>query len=245
MPTLPTAPLAEHCHVVELRQYTLHPGCTDTLITLFDHEFVESQESVGMRVMGQFRDLERPDKFVWLRGYADMPSRAAGLQAFYGGPVWAAHRDAANATMIDSDDVLLLKPAWPGAALTTRERAPVGATQPAPGLLLALAFNLQAPAAPELVAHCQEMLAPQLRAAGALQQGWYVSEPSANNFPRLPVREGENVIACFALFGAERRPSDAALADCRQRIEAGLAPWQTKPPQCMLLAPTARSALHA
>ena len=53
--------------------------------------------------------------FVWLRGFDGMEARKDALTAFYDGPVWAAHRDAANATMIDSDDVLLLKPAWPGA----------------------------------------------------------------------------------------------------------------------------------
>ena len=68
-----------------------------------------------MTIIGQFRDLDRPDMFVWLRGFDGMDARKSALTAFYDGPVWAAWRDAANATMIDSDDVLLLKPAWPGA----------------------------------------------------------------------------------------------------------------------------------
>src|SRR5438105_1362157 len=94
------------CPIVELRQYTLRPGTRDTLIELFDREFVESQEASGMRIIGQFRDLDNPDRFVWLRGFPDMATRAQVLQAFYGGPVWKAHRDIANATMIDSDNVL-------------------------------------------------------------------------------------------------------------------------------------------
>jgi quinol monooxygenase YgiN len=110
LPPQTTPPVAPDCQVVELRQYTLHPGKRDTLIELFDREFVETQEDAGMAVLGQFRDLRDPDKFVWLRGFADMPSRAAALHRFYGGPVWAAHSAAANATMIDSDDVLLLRP---------------------------------------------------------------------------------------------------------------------------------------
>ena len=51
-----------------------------------------------MRIIGQFRDLDNPDRFVWLRGFPDMATRAQVLQAFYGGPVWKAHRDIANAT---------------------------------------------------------------------------------------------------------------------------------------------------
>lgn len=116
-------PTADHHPIVELRQYTLHPGQRDALIDLFDREFVETQEAHGMRVLGQFRDLDQPDLFVWLRGFADMDVRRRALEAFYGGPVWAAHRAAANATMIDSDNVLLLRPAWPGAASTLPQHA--------------------------------------------------------------------------------------------------------------------------
>src|ERR1700734_1087769 len=94
------------CPIVELRQYTLHPGKRNVLIDLFEREFVETQEAAGMTLIGQFRDLDDPDRFVWLRGFADMSSRAQALAAFYGGPAWQAHRDAANATMIDSDNVL-------------------------------------------------------------------------------------------------------------------------------------------
>src|SRR5204863_6636074 len=90
------------CPIVELRQYTLHRGKRDVLIDLFDREFIEPQETLGMNILGQFRDLDDPDRFVWLRGFRDMASRAAALQAFYGGPVWKAHRETANATMIDS-----------------------------------------------------------------------------------------------------------------------------------------------
>jgi NIPSNAP len=84
--------------VVELRRYTLHPGALDVFAALFERELVEPQEAVGMSVLGWFRDLDDPVAFVWVRGFDDMPSRAEALTAFYGGPVWAAHRDAANAT---------------------------------------------------------------------------------------------------------------------------------------------------
>src|SRR5215510_7462902 len=97
------------CPIVELRQYTLHPGKRDILIDLFDREFIESQEAVGMTIIGQFSDLDNPDRFVWLRGFQDMPSRARALADFYGGPVWKANSKAANATMIDSGNVLLLR----------------------------------------------------------------------------------------------------------------------------------------
>ncbi|WP_250029650.1 NIPSNAP family protein [Paractinoplanes maris] len=113
--------------IIELRQYTLHPRRRDELIELFDREFVETQEATGITVIGQFRDLDAPDRFVWLRSFPDMESRRESLAAFYGGPVWKEYRDAANATMIDSNDVLLLRPVdglpgFPDPTETTPER---------------------------------------------------------------------------------------------------------------------------
>ncbi|MGW4610216.1 NIPSNAP family protein [Streptomyces sp. NPDC004532] len=107
--------------IVELRQYTLHPGARETLIELFEREFVIGQQSVGITVGGRFRDLDDPNRFVWLRAFPDMTRRRRSLEAFYTGPVWREHREAANATMIDSDDVLLLR----AARASQRSGAPV------------------------------------------------------------------------------------------------------------------------
>jgi quinol monooxygenase YgiN len=116
----------------------LHPGRRDELIALFDREFVETQEAVGMTVLGQFRDLDDPDRFVWLRSFADMAARKEALTRFYGGPVWRAHRERANATMIDSDDVLLLRPVGGSMPVPERDgRTPgliVASTKPAAGV---------------------------------------------------------------------------------------------------------------
>src|SRR5258708_13507329 len=121
--------------VVGLRPYVLHPGSGNYLIGLFERELMESQEAAGMAVLGQFRDIDDPDRFVWLRGFPDMAARAGALRRFYGGPVWRAHRDEANATMIDSDNVLLMRPAEPrlGFPAPPASRPPVRPnTLPAP-----------------------------------------------------------------------------------------------------------------
>ncbi|MFG3013916.1 NIPSNAP family protein [Streptomyces cinerochromogenes] len=93
--------------IVELRQYTLHPGTRETLIELFEREFVVGQEAVGIAVGGRIRDLDDPDRFAWLRAFPDMGRRRRSLEAFYTGSVWQENRDAANATMIDSDEEAL------------------------------------------------------------------------------------------------------------------------------------------
>ena len=103
--------MTEPALLLELRRYRLRPGARDTLVELFARELVEPQRQVGLQILGWFDDVDEPDHFVWLRGYPtrSAEARAASLTAFYGGPVWRAHREAANATMLDSDDVHLLE----------------------------------------------------------------------------------------------------------------------------------------
>ncbi|TFZ08865.1 NIPSNAP family protein [Ramlibacter humi] len=240
-----TAPTTAEAAIVELRQYTLHPGRRDELVTLFDREFVEPQEALGMKVMGQFRDLDAPDRFVWLRGFRDRAARLHGLQSFYGGPVWAKHRDAANATMIDSDDVLLLRPAWPGAELRLREPRGDG-NAPATGLLDAAVFHLARPADEALLQLARGPLSACLETGGALWTAWYVTDTTPNDFPRLPVREGTKVLAGFALF-PDAAAFDAFAASGRWSREAAplLAPWLQGAPELRRLAPTSRSAIRA
>lgn len=168
--------------IVELRQYTLRPGRRDELIELFDREFVETQEDAGMAVLGQFRDLRDPDRFVWLRGFADMPSRAAALHRFYGGPVWAAHAAAANATMIDSDDVLLLRPLDGGFPLP-----PARGSEPPQSRFLATLHFADAP----FETYPPTDLPPLAS---------FTTEYAENTFPALPVRTGEHAFVWFARF---------------------------------------------
>lgn len=236
------------CQVVELRRYTLHPGRREALITLFERAFVESQEAAGMAVMGQFRDLDAPDHFVWLRGFADMDARARGLAAFYGGPVWQRHRDEANATMVAFDDVLLLRPAWPGAGIAMRGRSrAAGAVRLAPPAavqLSILALRDEADAA--LLTGCREVLAPCLQRAGAELLGCYVREHAANNFPQLPVRTGAPVLVVVALFASQQALDAFQQGGAWAReVAPALAPWLAAPAECHRLQPTARSAIGA
>jgi hypothetical protein len=217
----------------------------DVLIDLFDREFIESQEAAGMRVIGQFRDLDDPDRFVWLRGFRDMTARALGLQAFYGGPVWKQHRQAANATMVDSDDVLLLRPvhALSGFSPLAPERPAVGSTVAQRGLVMASINPLDMTSERRLVDYVEHELEPALTDAGAAVFAYFVTEHSANNFPDLPIREGENVFTWFAGF------PDVAAHDATNAGRGSFAVSAPDPPgvsgriQVLRLEPTARSTL--
>ena len=189
-----------------------------------------------MHVIGQFRDIDDPDRLVWLRGFPDMTTRAESLQAFYGGPVWKMHRDAANATMIDSDNVLLLHPSRPGSGFSAdlRSRPPRGATGAGPGLVIAAIHSLDTRGGSAVAGYFERTLAPAMTDAGAAVLAWFVTETSPNTFPGLPVRENENVFVWFAGFGDASTEFELPLRD---------APGLTEPPQLLRLIPTARSRL--
>ncbi|MFC8073935.1 NIPSNAP family protein [Streptomyces sp. NPDC057307] len=243
-----------HPAVIELRQYTLRPGRRDELIELFDREFVETQEDTGMIVLGQFRDLDDPDRFVWLRGFEDMETRRDALSAFYGGPVWAAHGPQANATMLDSDNVLLLRPApgWygparSGLAVSPSERCRPDAAPPDRFVAAALwHFPPDTHSGAELI---QDGLVPQLRRTGTAPFAVLTTETAANTFPALPVRTGENVVAVLTSYPdetAHRRHLAAAMAQplVRNEILPAIERAQTAASQLLRLAPTARSLIR-
>ena len=241
----------ECCPVVELRQYALHPGQREALIDLFEREFIETQEAAGMTVIGQFRDADAPDRFVWLRGFSSMAARAKALSAFYGGPVWKAHRDAANATMIDSDNVLLLRPARPGSGfLLPKHRRPArGASEIPKGLIVAMIYYLRDPD-DGFVPFFERRLRPLFTGAGAWPLASLVTEESPNNFAALPVREGERVFAWFASFpdeAAYQRYHAAVVADrdWSGRLASALRDRIRREPEELRITPTARSLLHA
>jgi hypothetical protein len=223
----------------------LLPGRRDVLIDLFDREFVESQEEVGMSVLGQFRDVDDPDRFVWVRGFRDMATRATALAAFYGGPIWKTHRAVANSTMIDSDNVLLLRPARPGSGPVHHAgvRAPRDAGGPGAGMIVAAIHALDAAAGRDRIDDFIRSLGASLPGSSGTLLAVFVTEPSPNNFPALPIREDENVLVWFAGF-----PDTATGMHWSPDILSGKpstdGPAVGQAMQRLRLIPTARSMLN-
>jgi hypothetical protein len=228
--------------VVELRQYALRPGSRETLIELFERELVETQEADGMRILGTFRDADDPDSFVWLRGFSDMSARPAALQAFYGGPVWAEHRGVANATMIDSDNVLLLQPLDSASRLDldTERRLPLPPVEARAGVASVTICRLEPNQTNTFCDLFEREIEPALRQTGANVRARFVTEHSPNNFPALPVREGEEVFVWLSLFADRRTRGDHfASIDLRALLAGHLA----ADPDVWRLDPTPRSLL--
>ncbi len=236
--------MAGCCPVVELRQYTLRPGQRDVLVELFDRELVESQEAVGMELIGQFRDLDRPDRFVWLRGFPDMERRRVALEAFYGGPVWKAHSRAANATMVDVDDVLLLRPLASTSGFGPQPPRPASVARMPASMLAATICSLEGPADVALV---ERELLPALATSGSPPLATLVEEPSENTFPALPVRTGEHVLVWIQRVRATDRAEDDSPDERLRRacdVARDLLPRLVAAPVQLRLEPTPRSRLR-
>ena len=173
-----------------------------------------------------------------------MPSRAQALKDFYGGPVWKAHREAANATMVDSDNVLLLRPVTPtsGFSFGNKERPRAGANEARSDLIVATIYYFDAPVDAAFVQFFEETGKPAVIGSGATVLAFLVTEHSENTFPALPVRERENVFVWFARFNdpaAYERHIAALTQSQRWHDEIS----KKREPEILKLSPTTRSLL--
>jgi hypothetical protein len=212
---------------------------------MFEKSFLEPQNALGAHVSGTFRDLDDPDRFVWIRGFRDMPARQEALAAFYGGPVWKAYNTAANATMLDSGNVLLLRPAWPrlGFAATRPGGAAAG------GIVGAMIYYLASVDSGQFARFFDQAVLPHLAAAGAEPIVRLVSEESANNFPRLPVRDHERAFVWFARWASPGAEAEfvarlSTLSGWRDAAPESVLPALMRKPERLRLAPTPTSALR-
>lgn len=229
----------EDCPVVELRRYKLHPSRLPDLLAVFERHLIEPQENSGMTVGGTFADEDDSASFTWFRGFADHGARVRALETFYGGPVWARHCDAANATMVDSDDVLVLRPTQPAygpaAAVLRGEREDL----PRPERVLLGTCGLSAEADTHETWFATTGCAEVEDVLGTRITAWR-TDSTPNGFPRLPVRD-ERALAWLAVFSdADARDSAAArlaAADIGRELDRRTS-WR----RSFRLAPTARSA---
>ena len=222
--------------IVELRNYVLVPGERERFVDYFERHFLDTQAALGMPILGQFRVLGEPDRFAWIRRFADMRSRRVALERFYRGAVWAEFGREANAMMRDSDDVYLLRPTKPTDAFLPGGPAVDGDSPPS---RLAVVVCVGSPEAWPAAVRAAEAFRPErpVRTLGVL-----VSELERNDFPGLPVAQAEGTTVWvgaapvaaadeLTVSAAELRASDEqAAGDVEHRL--------------VLLEPTARSPLR-
>ena len=163
--------------------------------------------------IGHFRDRDDPRGFVWFRGFARAEQRSRALDAFYReSHAWKEHRAAANTALLDNDDVLLLRDARPGSGFDLERVArPAGTQTRAPSTVAVAVLMLERAADEAFFTAFEADVLPRITGHSRLVP-YFVTDPRANDFPALPVREGE---FAFVVTGvcpnddAVRRWSDA------------------------------------
>jgi hypothetical protein len=61
--------------VLEIRLYRIRARQRDRFAEFFDARTLAPQRAAGMRILGQFFDLEDENRFIWLRGFDDLEHR--------------------------------------------------------------------------------------------------------------------------------------------------------------------------
>jgi hypothetical protein len=228
--------------VVELRRYAMRPGCRDTLIALFERAFIDSQEAAGMVPVGHYRDLDDEDRYVWFRAFPHRARRRDALHAFYTSATWLGNRDEANATLLDSDNVLLLRDARSGSGFDLAGLTRPDGKSATESFVVVFLFMLDSPPDAALLRAFDEAVVPAVR-THASRVATFVTDEHPNDYPRLPVREGE-----WAAVATGVAANADALAACVRAVEdVPLPPEFREHVKCretLRLAPASRSLLR-
>ena len=172
--------------------------------------------------------------------------RREALTAFYGGPVWAEHRDAANATMVDSDDVLLLRPLRPAGGFPRRDRAAPGTRETRRLLVRDLPPRSGGRRPGDF---CLEHVEPALEGTGAPVIAWLETHARAERLPPAAgAQQDADVVVCLSVLpdeGALRRHLALLAADLAwaEEVVPGLRRRVARDPEQLVLRATPRSAL--
>src|SRR6266487_4477077 len=134
-----------HFQTIEFRRYTIKEGKRKQFACYFENFFPEAFQQIGAIACGQFFERENPAGFTWIRGFKNIDARATINAAFYYGPLWKEHSATMNELMIDSDNVLLLKPLSSERAVTILPAVdPVNELKGAEGVVVAQIFPVKA-----------------------------------------------------------------------------------------------------
>ncbi len=174
--------------VIEFRRYIIKDGEREHFAEYFESYFPEAFQQMGAIAFGQFFERRNPVMFTWLRGFKNTDARAIINAGFYYGPLWREHSSTMNDLMVDSDNVLLLRPLSPERGIPMLPAVdPVREAKGAQGVVIAQIFAVK-PNSVDAFAQQAEATFAGYRSAGAREAGVLVTLDTPNNFPQLPVR---------------------------------------------------------
>ena len=96
--------------VVELRNYTIHPGQLSKFVEFMNRIIIPRQDSQRGYVLNQFGLVGSDNNYVWMRGFYDMQTRSQFLNDFYGSEYWKQHQQDTNSMLANIEYIYLLRP---------------------------------------------------------------------------------------------------------------------------------------
>jgi hypothetical protein len=174
--------------VIEFRRYTIKEGEREHFGQYFESYFPEAFQQMGAIAFGQFFERKNPLGFTWMRGFKNTDARAIINAGFYYGPLWREHASTMNSLMVDSDNVLLLRPLTSAQGVVVLPAVdPIKEAKGAQGIVVAQIFAIK-PNSVDAFAREADRTFASYRSAGAREAGVLVTLDVPNNFPQLPVR---------------------------------------------------------
>jgi len=231
--------------VIEFRRYTIKQGERERFAEYFESYFPEAFQQIGAIVFGQFFERKNPDGFTWIRGFRNTDARAIINASFYYGPLWREHSSTMNSLMVDSDNVLLLRPLTPEQDVPVLPAVdPVKEGKGARGVMVAQIFALN-PNSVDAFAQQAETVFGSYRAAGAREAGVLVTLDVPNNFPQLPVRTDGPYLVWLGIV-KDNQTLDSSFTPLVERsLQSFSATGLLRnAPELLILDPTRRSRLR-
>jgi hypothetical protein len=204
----------EDINVLELRNYLLKPNLADTFSQYFHSKFVAPMNDLGGYTLGEFKISGVDDRFVWLRGFANMKTRVQFLNDFYlNSPTWKEYGEGANEMMINSNNVYLLKPLHKNVLLKTDKTFTV------------IDFYICNSTIEKVIKLFDTEYIPFLKTINVDDISFWISEMTKNDFPRLPVFQDKNLLVSITHYNDEaeyqtrQKEIDAMPADLKRSMQ--------------------------
>ena len=231
--------------VIEFRRYTIKDGEREHFAEYFESYFPEAFQQMGAIAFGQFFERKNPVGFTWMRGFKNTDARAVINAGFYYGPLWREHALTMNSLMVDSNNVLLLRPLSPERGVTVLPSVdPVAERKGAQGVVVAQIFAVKANSVDAFARQAEATFAGY-RAAGAREAGVLVTLDTPNNFPQLPVRTDGPYLVWLGVV-KDNQTLEAQFTPLAERSLQSLSATGLLrgAPELVILDPTRRSRLR-
>jgi hypothetical protein len=187
--------------VLELRNYLLKPGMTNSFIHYFNQHFVKPMYALGGYALVQATIESVPDRFVWMRGFDSMDTRLKFLEDFYlNSPEWKTYGPGANDMMINSDNVYLLRPLNYDKSNDEKIRSLNSSLLKLKKEVVVIDFYICNSTLHKVIDLFKNSYLPFLQSRGIHDITSWVSEMEENKFPKLPVFQDKNLLLTISHY---------------------------------------------